>query len=368
MSNNIFGLTDRGMVRENNEDAFLSEQLDNGLFLACVIDGVGGYEGGEVAAAIAKDCICKKLSGLKGNEALIPKMLETLLEANEEIYFRKKENPVLEKMACVLTVVLADIQQNQLYYAHVGDTRLYLFRDEVLVKITQDQSFVGFLEDSGRLTEAEAMKHPKRNEINQALGLDSSQLWPADFVETGQSPFLPGDLLLLCSDGLTDRIDAAHINRILLAPTSLDDKAAALVHAANQAGGQDNITVVLVRNDKAISNHVVTKPAARPVASSIPEAVKDSLNIKEPAQKKNRGLVFFLLILVVLLLGTCAWMYQQIQMLKEKRSIAAPVYENPWVPMTPGLKDTLKKPLRDTIYYRDSIPGKMKKHEKRPVK
>ena len=104
-------------------------------------------------------------------------------------------------MACVLTLAVVDIEKNKFYYAHVGDTRLYLFRDNTLVKVSKDHSFVGFLEESGRLTEEAAMQHPKRNEINKALGLGVKFSASDDYIETGESPFLPGDLLLLCSDG-----------------------------------------------------------------------------------------------------------------------------------------------------------------------
>ncbi len=174
MDNNVFGQTDIGRVRDNNEDAFLAEELlHSGFILGCVIDGVGGYEGGEIAAAITKDCIKRNLFNVTA-EDLIPRMIGTLKLANDEIYNRKQLDPSLEKMACVLTLVMADVENNKFYYAHVGDTRLYLLRDKVLVKITQDHSFVGFLEDSGRLTESAAMSHPKRNEINQALGFTST--------------------------------------------------------------------------------------------------------------------------------------------------------------------------------------------------
>ena len=118
-------------------------------------------------------------------------------------------------MACVLTLVLADVEENKFYYAHVGDTRLYLLRDNSLVKVSNDHSFVGFLEDNGRLTEEAAMRHPKRNEINKALGFDEEQLLQPDYIETAESPFLPSDILLLCSDGLSDMINQKTITSIL---------------------------------------------------------------------------------------------------------------------------------------------------------
>ena len=152
-------------------------------------------------------------------------------------------------MACVLTCAVADVKNNKCWYAHVGDTRIYLFRDHSLVKISKDHSVVGFLEESGRLSEEEAMRHPRRNEINKALGFEEDISIVEDFIETGESPYLPGDVLLLCSDGLTDMISSGIITKVLTAKKSLAAKARALVDAANEAGGNDNITAVLIENN-----------------------------------------------------------------------------------------------------------------------
>ena len=138
-----------------------------------------------------------------------------IIAANDKINEEKKEAGINERMACVLTCVVADIKNNKCWYAHVGDTRVYLLRDHSLVKISKDHSDVGFLEESGRLSEEEAMRHPRRNEINKALGFEEDISTPEDFIETGESPFLPGDLLLLCSDGLTDMISSGSIMQVL---------------------------------------------------------------------------------------------------------------------------------------------------------
>ncbi|HET7896410.1 MAG TPA: protein phosphatase 2C domain-containing protein, partial [Flavisolibacter sp.] len=191
MADNFFGITHTGRIRDNNEDTFLAEQLPNGWIVACVIDGVGGYEGGEVAAEIARETLRRKLQQLTADPIQVLK--EGLLQANQNIYQEKQRDNGNSQMACVLTVAVVDIDSNQFYYAHVGDTRLYLLRDQSLVKVTKDHSFVGFLEDSGRLTEEEAMQHPKRNEINKALGFDPQIDLRSDYIETGSSPFLPGD-------------------------------------------------------------------------------------------------------------------------------------------------------------------------------
>lgn len=260
MAENFFGLTDTGRIRDNNEDAFIAQAIFNKQWiLASVIDGVGGYEGGEVAAAITKEALISSFDNLPGDP--IRKMKDAFIYSNDRIYKKKLETGKYNSMACVVTLALVDVKNNKFYYAHVGDTRLYLYRDHSLIKITRDQSFVGYLEDSGRLTEADAMRHPKRNEINKALGFDDQSILADDYIETGESPFLPGDAILICSDGLSDMISSAQISQVLEGKGSLEQKAGALIQAANEAGGKDNITVVLVQNNKKS----VKQPASKPV-------------------------------------------------------------------------------------------------------
>jgi serine/threonine protein phosphatase PrpC len=259
--NYLFGITDTGKVRDSNEDVFIAEELMNGQFIiAGVIDGVGGYEGGEVAAALTKEVLLVEMAAI-GSDVITQLEIAFNL-ANEEIYARKLENTQLSSMACVATIAVIDRLNNLLHYIHVGDTRLYLFRDNTLIKISNDQSPVGFLEDSGRITEEAAMQHPKRNVINQALGLESQDGSSGNYFETGSSPFLPGDLILVCSDGLTDMINRELITRVLEGDGSLQAKAEELIAEANAAGGKDNITVVLAKNDKAPVKHAVARPAA----------------------------------------------------------------------------------------------------------
>jgi serine/threonine protein phosphatase PrpC len=248
MAENFFGITDTGKVRDNNEDAFIAKKvLNNKFIIACAIDGVGGYAGGEIAAEIARESIFEKFASPSGD--LIESMKASFKQANEKIFAEKLQTKEHSKMACVVTLAVVDVENNQFHYAHVGDTRLYLLRDSSLVKVSKDHSFVGFLEDSGRIDETAAMKHIKRNEINKALGFGKEIDSQADYIETGSSPFLPGDMLLLCSDGLTDMVNKEAMTIILTKSGSLEEKARALVALANQNGGKDNITVVLVEND-----------------------------------------------------------------------------------------------------------------------
>jgi serine/threonine protein phosphatase PrpC len=325
MAEYFFGITDTGRQRDNNEDAFIAERVLNDKFLAAgVIDGVGGYEGGEVAAAIAKESIIQYFTVPSGS---IPAMIqEAVVSANEKIYNEKLRTGTHSNMACVLTIALVNLETNVFYYAHVGDTRLYLLRDGSLVKVTKDQSFVGFLEDSGRLTEAEAMAHPKRNEINKALGFEAPLANPSDYIERGESPFLPGDMLLLCSDGLSDLVNRAQITEILTRKGTLAQKGSALVDAANEAGGKDNITVVLVQN--------AAKPA-KLKAPRTPIKVKKNPPLQEqaepqraappslPAQRTEpsatpaskgvgqKGLITFLILFSLASLGVAIWQWQK---------------------------------------------------------
>ena len=314
MAENFFGITDTGKIRDNNEDSFIAQPvLNNQLIVACVIDGVGGYEGGEVAAAIAKENILKSFKNLSGD--IVNTMRAAFASANEKIYKEKLESGKNSSMACVVTLAVVDIKNNKFYYAHVGDTRLYLLRDRSLVKVTKDQSFVGFLEDSGRLSEEEAMNHPKRNEINKALGFDQQASLTGDYIETGESPFLPADTILLCSDGLTDMVNAGEITSILVKKISLEQKGKELIAAANNAGGKDNITAVLVQNNKRPVKQEAKKPVLvkKKDVEKIQEPPKEAPKIiPKPAieiTKTNTGLVKVLSVLCLLFLLGFIWLW-----------------------------------------------------------
>jgi PPM family protein phosphatase len=301
MAEYFYGITDKGKRREKNEDTFFAREIINKRFLvAGVIDGVGGYRGGDIAAGIARSVIIKNLETLSEN--VIEALRHAVIAANVKINEEKKEERSNEQMACVLTCVVADIKNNKCWYAHVGDTRIYLLRDHSLVKISKDHSVVGFLEESGRLSEEEAMRHPRRNEINKALGFEEDISTPEDFIETGESPFLPGDLLLLCSDGLTDMISSGAIMQVLTSKKSLTSKAKALVDAANDAGGNDNITAVLVKNN----NWPKQKPEPVSVERKkneipIPLITNEATPVHDitPAKKNGHSLITFLVLMLI---------------------------------------------------------------------
>jgi serine/threonine protein phosphatase PrpC len=363
MADHFFGLTDTGKIRGNNEDTFIAQELEGRkAILACVIDGVGGYSGGEVAAAIAKETISNSLNAPSGDITL--RMKEAFVAANKNIQKEKEQQSQLANMACVLTLAIVDIENNEFHYAHVGDTRLYLLRDHSLVKVSKDHSFVGFLEESGRLTEEAAMQHPKRNEINKALGLGDTFTATDDYIETGESPFLSGDLLLLCSDGLTDMVNSSAIKAILNSPLPLSERASELIAAANKNGGKDNITVVLVENTKVGRQAEFTKPEtlhanseAERIVIPVP-AEKVGEKNKVPAKKieeenyrgstkpqNNKGIVIFLAMTSILL---ALWVVfgQKIKPDTTATEIPASEARNP---QEIKLQDALNKLTGDTL-------------------
>ena len=240
------GRTDSGRVRENNEDAFVATRIpDTPLVLLAAIDGVGGYEGGEVAASITAQTLLSFVLEHRADKPL-DLMKKAMVEANNAICAEKAVRPSLDRMACVASAALVDLDRKQAYVAHVGDSRIYLYGPDGLRKITHDHSLVGYLEDNGDITEFQAMHHPQRNLIDRCLGDIPRMLGEDGFLESGIYPIPPEGKLLLCSDGLTDLVTARRIAEVLASGTDTVGKADALVAAANAEGGKDNITVVLL--------------------------------------------------------------------------------------------------------------------------
>ncbi|MEO6253253.1 MAG: protein phosphatase 2C domain-containing protein [Ferruginibacter sp.] len=332
MAEYFFGITDKGKRREKNEDTFIVQEVSSkDLLLACVIDGVGGYNGGEVAAEIARSVILEHVQNLSGD--IIETLQLAVIAANEKIQQQRSTEEGTANMACVLTCVIADIKNNKLYYSHVGDTRLYLLRDASLVKISSDHSAVGFLEESGRLSEDDAMRHPRRNEVNKALGFETEIAEADDYIETGESPFLPGDIILVCSDGLSDMISSGTITSILHKNKTLKEKAKCLVDAANEAGGNDNITAVLVENNKQPKKQVALKPADKKNGINGLYAVQNTTTARQPvsiARNKHKGIIIFLTLLSLALLTALAVsLFQQRARLKKTAAIAKPPQAKP---------------------------------------
>ncbi|MES1223928.1 MAG: protein phosphatase 2C domain-containing protein, partial [Bacteroidota bacterium] len=242
----INGNTNSGRRRRENQDAFVIRKLwTDDKALAAVIDGVGGYAGGEKAAAIAKECIEQYMQAPSGDTLMM--LREAVIFANNRIAEERKKDQRFSEMCCVLTAMVADSFAQCFYFVHVGDTRLYRYRDGKLQKLTRDHSFVGIREDAGEISEQEAMSHPHRNQILREVGSSLHRLDDEDFIDFGKDTFIAGDLLLLCSDGLTDMITSSQLVNVLATDLPLTNKTEKLIELANLAGGHDNITVALLQ-------------------------------------------------------------------------------------------------------------------------
>jgi PPM family protein phosphatase len=238
------GASDAGRVRHNNEDA-LHADPERGIFL--VVDGIGGQAAGERAAEIAVGRIKARLERQTGTAE--QRIREAIAVANNEILQEASHHVEWAGMACVLTVAV--LENGSAVVGHVGDSRLYQIRRGEIRKITHDHSPVGEREDNHELTEAEAMRHPRRNEIFRDVGSERHEPDDPDFIEVQRIPFEPDSALLLCSDGLSDQVASSDIRRSVERHAG-NPKAAVeeLIHAANGAGGKDNVTVVLVEGEK----------------------------------------------------------------------------------------------------------------------
>jgi serine/threonine protein phosphatase PrpC len=248
------GASDPGKVRRNNEDAFHID-AERGIFL--VVDGIGGQAAGEKAAEVAVERVRARLERQTGTTE--QRIREAVAMANNEILRLARGNPEWEGMACVLTLVV--LENGSAVAGHVGDSRLYQIRRGEIRKITHDHSPVGEREDSQELSEADAMRHPRRNEVFRDVGSQPHEPGDADFVEVQRFPFDPDSALLLCSDGLSDQVPSAEIRAAVERGAGNPEAAVReLIAAANRAGGKDNVTVLVVEGEQ------FTAPAPPPRA------------------------------------------------------------------------------------------------------
>ncbi len=244
MKYSCYALTDIGNVRSNNEDAFiLREVWDGRCILAVVVDGVGGNMGGDIAANLACRCIEEDIVNAVDKSNCAEILMASVVRANNVI-ISQQTNPWLSRMSCVLTAALIDLKSNEAYICHVGDTRLYVIERDELVKVTRDHSIVGPLEESGEITEEQAMRHPRRNVITRSVG-KRQLLWDNEYVQT-HTVRLESCSVLLCSDGLYDMVPSKKMAEIITDKIDLQERVEKLVGAANEAGGKDNITVILI--------------------------------------------------------------------------------------------------------------------------
>ena len=242
----FYSLTDKGNVREINEDFCFSGQIGDYTVLI-LADGMGGHNAGETASKIASERIFgflgKKLSGnlLPGQIMLL--LAEALDGANKTIFSQSINQEQLRGMGTTIDVCV--IIKNTAYIAHIGDSRVYKITPEgTISKLTKDHSLVEYMIDSGTITREEAEHHPQKNIITRALGIAPDV--DSDVFSTTLSE---EETLLMCSDGLSNMLSEEEIVTSVCSEKSLSDVARELVELANKAGGTDNITVVLAKQD-----------------------------------------------------------------------------------------------------------------------
>ncbi|MBV9405590.1 MAG: serine/threonine-protein phosphatase [Acidobacteriaceae bacterium] len=274
--------TDPGLERSVNEDRVWADET-RGIFL--VVDGLGGHAAGETAAETALRVIESRMSELDTQAEIEHQIRQAITDANSRILELAELNPEYRGMACVLTLAVA--QEERVTIGHVGDSRLYLAWNGNLRKITSDHSPVGEQEDQGELTEAEAMRHPRRNEVFRDVGSQPHAPDDSHFIETKSFLFRPDAALLLCSDGLSDVLTSAEISALIEQyDGSPESTARQLVDAANAAGGKDNISVVFVAGPDFLGSeshamldsrprHAITR--MRPKRSHWRRALRDML-------------------------------------------------------------------------------------------
>ena len=239
-----YAKSDTGKVRENNQDYYyLSNSLDE-VQLYMLADGMGGYNGGEIASELAiqtaKSYIENNFEQIsKDKDSIIQLVASSMEYANMVVYEKSKESKELEGMGTTLEICL--IYNNRAFIGHIGDSRIYRIRKEFMRKLTQDHSYVQKLVKDGTITQEEAIHHPQKNMLMKALGCNA-------FVEPDVmvKGFLKDDIIVMGSDGLTNMVSQEEIFR--LAKKDIEKAPKELVEMANQNGGYDNITVVIIKN------------------------------------------------------------------------------------------------------------------------
>ena len=258
----FYGKSDIGRIRKTNQDSFLTKRLANEAVLGVVCDGMGGVNGGNIASGIAVETFAAKVEDFIRRKAAAgisetqisegdytALLARAVVDANHAVYSKASASADLRGMGT--TLVAALVVKNNLYIVNIGDSRLYVTTDSSITQITKDHSLVQYLLDSGKLTPAEAQNYPKKNIITRAVGIEMDI--EADIFSVNLAGTRKG-YILLCSDGLTNFVKLEEISSIVTAPaasdadipTLLEQKAANLINRANEAGGSDNITAVLI--------------------------------------------------------------------------------------------------------------------------
>lgn len=239
----IYSMTDVGLKRSSNQDAFFAGELLQGAAFAVVCDGMGGANAGNVASQTAVKIISEYIlrsyrDSMKDFE--IEKMLMNAIDsANMEVYEKSVKETELSGMGT--TAVIALVQGDTVVFAHVGDSRLYLVDDDI-VQLTKDHSMVQKLIESGKITPEDAKVHPTKNVITRALGVEANVISDSNTIQLKE-----GQSLLLCTDGLSGFVDKTDILNVFKTK-DIDSAADELIRLANENGGGDNITAVILSN------------------------------------------------------------------------------------------------------------------------
>ncbi len=273
-------VTDPGRRRRHNEDAYVCEPP-----LFAVADGIGGAQAGELASSLAAAAVRDDSSDGRGDGRR--RVDELIQEANRRVYQRQSEDASLSGMGTTMTVAL--FEEGHVWIGHVGDSRAYLVRDGKLEQLTEDHSLVAELVRSGRLSPEDAETHPQRSVVTRALGTD-----PDVDVDTFSIDSKPGDLFMICSDGLTSMVsDEGILEEIRRHRDDLRAAAKALVRAANKGGGEDNITVVFfelqAEEDAGERTVVLPPPEQEAGAETGDDATLDELDAVPTVQTARRG-------------------------------------------------------------------------------
>ena len=237
----VYFQSDIGKRRKSNQDYTATFTNQKNQLLALLADGMGGHQAGDIASrqAVEEIGIAWEATTIDDSEKAVQWFLQHIQQANQRIFEKGQSQPTLSGMGTTLEVVT--ILDNHLALAHVGDSRIYLFREQRLIALTEDHSLVNALLKSGEITQEMAQNHPRKNIITRSLGMPGSLE-----VDVAIHKIEDHDQLLLCSDGLTNMVSEPKITQILLEAASLQDASQRLIDEANAKGGLDNITVLLI--------------------------------------------------------------------------------------------------------------------------
>lgn len=244
-------VTDKGLKREINQDYYgMIEENENIPYVFIIADGMGGHKAGEVASRLSVEFslshIRKTLNKKMSKEEIVSKLQDIVKQVNSEVYKESLENQDNEGMGT--TLIITVVMPCYVIIAHVGDSRVYVFREQELKKITNDHSYVEELVKNGTITREEAKKNPNKNVLTRAVGYSEkveTDIYTYDRKEK--------DIFMMCTDGLTNMVDESTIKKVFLEKDKPQDIVQSLIDKSNENGGLDNITIIVFKDDEVIN-------------------------------------------------------------------------------------------------------------------